>query len=242
MRQDDRVHFGVRQLEAAAERVAELVVQPDRRIAEDGSAQPCGDQRIAARLDVARLALQARERGGAGADALFGQQVHHRVSVGRVQRLGGMRDRVQHADDGDRERQPERELGVVDDRARQHARVARGLLQSRLGQAIARSHLAAGVGRRHGDDRQARVERERLAEAGRRAAADRDGTVGAEPARFVGRRARGLDRHVHRRLREHAGALRAEQGRDALGERRAARVSRGPERASMPSDASSRGR
>jgi hypothetical protein len=69
VRQDDRVDLGVRQVEAAAEGVAELVVEPDRRVAEDGPAQPRGDERVAPRLDVARVALQPIERGDARADA-----------------------------------------------------------------------------------------------------------------------------------------------------------------------------
>ena len=49
------------------------------------------------------------------------------------------------------------------------------------------------------------------------AAADGDGAVGAEPARLLARLARRLDRHVHRRAREDAGAALAEQLGHALG-------------------------
>ena len=48
---------------------------------------------------------------------------------------------------GDRQRQ--RQLGVVDHRLRQHARVASGLLHAAFGDAVDRRHLAAGVGGRN---------------------------------------------------------------------------------------------
>ena len=182
MRQHHGVQLGMRQAEAAAEGVAELVMQADRDAAHDRAAHPGADQRVAARGEVARVALQARQGGGALADAFLGEQVDHRIAVGRVQALGGMGDGVDRADDADGERQAERQLGVVDHGARQHRRIAAGALGAALGEAVHRRHLAAGVGGRDRDHRHARVERERLGEAGGRAAADGDEAVGVDAA------------------------------------------------------------
>ena len=114
------------------------------------------DQRVAARRDVARVALQARQRGGGDADAFLGHRLDERIAVGRVEPLGGVGDGVEQAHDRDREGQRRRQLGVVDDRSRQHARVAAGRLHAGVGEAVDRRHLAAGVGRRHRDHGQRR--------------------------------------------------------------------------------------
>ena len=169
------------------------------------------------------FALQARQGRGTAADAFLGEQVDHRIAVRRVQALGGMGDGVDRADDADGERQAERQLGVVDDGARQHRRIAAGALGAALGEAVHRRHLAAGVGGRDRDHRHARVERQGLGEAGGRTAADGDQAIGVDALHHVLGRAHRLDRHMHRRFGEHAGGMRSEQADDALGERLLAR-------------------
>src|SRR5690606_41936733 len=69
VRQDDRVHLGVGQIEAAAERVAQLVVQRHADRGERHTAEPGAVQRLGARFGVLGLArseehtseLQSRE-------------------------------------------------------------------------------------------------------------------------------------------------------------------------------------
>ncbi len=128
-----------------------------------------------------------------------------------------MRDRVERAGDRHAERQRQCQLGVVDDGARQHARIAAGLLDLGFGEAVDRRHLAPGVGGRDREDRQPGVERDRLAQARRRTAADRHSAVGADAARLVTRLARRLDRHMHHGLREDARGTRAQHRCDTLG-------------------------
>jgi hypothetical protein len=128
-----------------------------------------------------------------------------------------MRDGVDAAGDAQADRQRERELGVVDDGARQHLGVLAGLLQAGLGDAVDRRHLAAGVGGRDRQDGQARFQRDGLAQAGGGAAAHGHGAIGIELARHLARLARGLDGHVHDGAVEHAGRARAEHVGDALG-------------------------
>jgi hypothetical protein len=55
---------------------------------------------------------------------------------------------------------------------------------------------------------------DRLAEADRRSAADRDAAVGAQLGGHLPGETSDLDRHMHARLREHAGRLPAQGGGD----------------------------
>ena len=80
-------------------------------------------------------------------------------------------------------RQADGQLGVVDHGLRQHDRVLAGLLVAPAGEPVDRGLLAAGVRRRHGDDRQALGQGDRLRQTGRRAAADADEHVGARRRR-----------------------------------------------------------
>jgi hypothetical protein len=95
----------MRQAEAAAERVAELVMQADRDAAHDDAAHPGADQRIAARREVARVACR-RGSAAASCDASCANRSTTGIAVGRVQALGGMGDRVDRADDGDADGRP----------------------------------------------------------------------------------------------------------------------------------------
>ena len=74
MRQDDGVRLRMRQIEAAAQRVAELVMQRHAHIAQHRAAQPGAVQRVAARADRRRRAAgrqAARQRGDASAIRLI---------------------------------------------------------------------------------------------------------------------------------------------------------------------------
>ena len=59
MRQDDGVRLRMRQIEAAAQRVAELVMQRHAHIAQHRAAQPGAVQRVAARARIGGVAPQA---------------------------------------------------------------------------------------------------------------------------------------------------------------------------------------
>lgn len=203
MRQDDGVRRGVREVQRASERVAELVVQRHRRRAEHRPAQPGAVLGLAARVEVGAVGDHARERRRQCPGALLGHQRDDRRRVGGVEALDGVGDRVHAAGGREVRRQAQRQLRVVDDAARQHPRVASGALLAALGQPPHRCHLRARVGRGDGENRQPVLECDRLAQAHGRAAADGDATVGAQFEREVPGAGGHLDRHVHPRLREH---------------------------------------
>ena len=209
----------MRQIEAAAQRVAQLVVQPHGHAAQHGAAEPGAVQRVAARGQVVRVGLQRRQRGGAGANAFFGHQRHHRVAVVRVQAFSRVGDGIERARHGHGIGQRERELGVVDHRARHHTQVAPCPLDAAFGDAVDRRHLAAGVGGGDGDDGQPAVQRDGLAQPRGAAAADRHGAVGAQPLRLGARLAGGFQRHVHGGPGKQAGAAVAQQRQHLLGRR-----------------------
>ncbi|MEY2659219.1 MAG: 2-Chloromaleylacetate/maleylacetate reductase PcpE [Pseudomonadota bacterium] len=124
---------------------------------------------------------------------------------------------VDAAGDAEGHGQAEGELGVVDDGAWQHAGVAAGFFQAGLGDAVDGGHLAAGVGGGYGHDGQARIERDRLAQAGGGPTADGHGAVGAQ---FVGDAAGfagGLDGHVHDGAVKNASGARPQHVGHALG-------------------------
>ncbi|MNV82154.1 hypothetical protein D3C71_1758700 [compost metagenome] len=106
------------QVQAAAEHMAQLVMQRHARLAQHGAAQPGAIQAVAARREIARRCNHARQAVGQGANALLGHQVEHGVAVVRIQPFCGMRDRVQAAGDGQRHRQRQRQFGVVHHGAR----------------------------------------------------------------------------------------------------------------------------
>ena len=91
MRQHDRVGLGVRQVEAATEDVAELVVQRHADGAEHRAAEPCTVERRAARLGIAGAAAILGSASAARAMPV-GHQRRDRVAVPGVERL----DRVGH--------------------------------------------------------------------------------------------------------------------------------------------------
>ena len=157
-----------------------------------------------------------RQGAREGAHALFGDQRGDRVAILRVERLDRVSDRVDPRGDGDRDRQAERQIDVVDHRLRQDARVALRRLLPIRGLAENIGHLRAGVGGGNDDLRQIGAQGERLAESGGRAAADRDRAI------RLGRLERGegalgdSDRGMHRRAGKQPGGERPEL-RDDVG-------------------------
>ena len=197
--------------------MAQLVVQRHADIAEHGAAEPGAIERIAARRHVPGLCANGGQRAAQRGDAFLRHQVHDRIRIGGVEAFGRMRDGVDAARHAHADRQAHREFWVVDHGARQHLEVLAGLLHAGLGDAVDRRHLGARVGGRNGQDRQARVERNGLAQSGGRTAADGHGAVGAQALRHRAGFTRRLDGHVHHRAVEHAGRVRAQHVGDALG-------------------------
>ena len=98
MRQHDGVRLRMRQVEAAAQRVAELVVQGHADVAEHGAAKPGAVEAERAGLHVVGRLGQRGHALRQRADAFLRHQRHHRIAVPGVQPLGRMRDRVDAAD------------------------------------------------------------------------------------------------------------------------------------------------
>ena len=94
VRQHDRVHLGVRQIESAAEHVTELMVQRHADRAARRAGEPGAVQRLGARLGVLGLAHHDRQARRQRADALLGDQRGERIAVRRIERLDAVRDRV----------------------------------------------------------------------------------------------------------------------------------------------------
>jgi hypothetical protein len=90
-----------------------------------------------------------------------------------------MGDAVHAARGAHRRRQRERELGVVDDGARQHAGILAGEFALALAHAPDRGRFRSGIGGRHREDRQAEVARDDLGKPDGGAAAGGDEAIGA---------------------------------------------------------------
>jgi len=104
-----------------------------------------------------------------------------------------MSDGVHAARGTHRRRQRERELGVVDAGARQHANILAGEFALALAHAPDRGRFRSGIGGGHREDRQAEVARDDLGKADGGAAAGGDEAIGA---------ARGRDSRLRDRLRD----------------------------------------
>ncbi len=151
-------------------------------------------------------------------DALLRHQVHHRIAVAGIEAFGRMRDGIDTARHAQRGGQRHAQRWIVDDGARQHARIVAGFLEAGFGNAVDRCHFRARVGGGHGDHRKSGVEGDGLAQPYGRATADRDGAVGAKFACHLPGMARGFYRYVHDGLVEHARhAWRAQQCCDLFG-------------------------
>ncbi len=172
------VGVGVDEVERPAEDVAELVVQSGARRPEGDAREVGAVEEVAAPADVGGVGHHRRQRAGDRPHRFQRQRRGDRVVAGGVQRLDGVGEGVERAGAGDVGGQADRQQRVVDDGSRQDVRRRARLLVPAAGEPVDRRHLAAGVGRRHGDDRQPVGERDRLGEAGRRAAAEAGDAVG----------------------------------------------------------------
>ncbi len=187
------VRVGVDELERPAEDVTQLVMQRRSCGPEGDARQVRAVEQVAPRVEIVGVLHHVRQRRMDGADTLERQRAHHRVVARCVQRLDRVGEGVERRGAGHAGRQRERQLGVVDDHLGQHHRVLAGLLVAVAGEPVDGRLLAAGVRRRHGHDRHAVGERDRLRQPGRRTAADADQHVGArlrDAPRELARRAR----------------------------------------------------
>ena len=128
-----------------------------------------------------------------------------------------MGDGVEAGRHGQRHRQGQGQLDIVEHDLRQYLRRALRRLPSGCRFAENRSRLGAGIGRRDDDLRQVGPERDRLAQPCRRAAAERDHRIGVlrpdDRQRLFGH----ADRRVHGCLGEGASAALTEISRQCLG-------------------------
>ena len=167
----------VRQIEAAAQHMAQLVMQSHASLAESRAAQPCTVEAARAGRETVGLLGQQRQPGRESSNAFLGDQVQYRVAIVRIERLDGMRHRIEAAGHRDCHRQLQRELGIVDRDPRLHPGIAAGALEAVLGESEDRGHLRTRVGGRHGHHGMPGAKRNGLGQADGRASADGDRAV-----------------------------------------------------------------
>ena len=109
MRQHGRMRLCMGQIERAAERVAELVVERHADGAEAGSAEPGAVERIGPCLPIRGPFDHDRQRARQGADGFIRHDADERIAVLRVERFDGMGDRVDAAGARNRRRQAQRQ-------------------------------------------------------------------------------------------------------------------------------------
>ncbi len=216
MRQDDGVGGRVRQVERAAQGVAQLVVQRHGRGPEHRAAQPGALLGPGPGVAVGGVGDQLRQRPQQRAHAPLGHRRRRGRGIGGPQRLDGVRHRVEPAGHRHVDRQPQGQVGVVEHRDRQHPGVAPGALAAGVGQPPHRGHLRPRVRRGDGDDGQSVHQRDGLAQPDRRPAADRHAPVGPELGGPRGDPVGDGDRHVHPRLGQHRRAAVTQQRGDLV--------------------------
>src|SRR3546814_7751501 len=81
MRQDSGVRLGMRHVETAAERVAQLMMQDDRRRTQYHACEPASVKRLRPRLVVAPIFREPGEALVKRSYALFGHHPHDRISI-----------------------------------------------------------------------------------------------------------------------------------------------------------------
>jgi hypothetical protein len=131
--QQDRVRLGVREVECAAEGVAELVVDRHPHASEDGPAQPGAVERTVPAGPVGGVADEGRQRIAQCAEAFDRHQRVDGTAVARVDAFGRVRHRVQAAGHRERQRQRVGQLRVANDDLGQDLGSAAGRLQAVLG-------------------------------------------------------------------------------------------------------------
>jgi hypothetical protein len=94
VRQNDRVRLRVREIEAAAKRMTELMVQRHADVAQHRSGEPSSIQRLSTRSDILRIGPNAGKSACECANAFLGYQAHVRIGIARIQALSGVCDGV----------------------------------------------------------------------------------------------------------------------------------------------------
>ena len=166
--------LGVRQIEGAAEHVADLVVQARARGGESHRREIRAVQRLVAAVDVLGIGDDLGQAVAQRPDAFGGQRRVNRVGLRPPEGIDAVGHAVEPGGHGHLYRQREHERGVVDHGLRQHAGVHAGGLAPGLGQAPDVGGLGAGVGGGHRDDGDAGGQRHCLGQSGGGAAADAD--------------------------------------------------------------------
>jgi hypothetical protein len=131
-------------------------------------------------------------------------------------------DRVHGARRAHRRRQRQRQLGVVHDGARQHARILARELALAVAHSPDRGRLGAGIGGGQRDDRQRQIARDDLGKPDRRTAAGCDKAFGAGGTRRRESCFRDRLWHMNHRLCVQTGRARAKDVNDLLAQSRAA--------------------
>ena len=197
--------------------MTQLVVDAHARRAQRRSRQPRAVQRVGTAVEVGGFFHDTRQRPSEGSNPFGRQQRDDRIAVLRVQRLNAVRDRVHPGRTRDVRRESHRQRGVVQHRFRQHLTITTRSLETAFGQPINRGHFRAGIGGRHGYDRQRGFQRDRLGQADRGTTADRHTAIGLETPGHRERIASRLDRNVHDRLGVHARERAAQSSRCLFG-------------------------
>ena len=154
------------------------MVPAHRRGPERPTGKPGPVERLRPCIEVLRVCHHGGEHGGEGAQCVLSHGGQLRGDIWCVQRLDGVRERVDAAGPGDVARQRGGEGGVVEHRAGQHPRVPASGLTPLVAQPPDRGHLAAGVGGGHRQDRQPGFAGDRLGHPGRGAAAEGEQNIG----------------------------------------------------------------
>ena len=197
MRQNDRVGLRVRQPKPA-EHMRKLMLERGAR-GEHDAGKPGGDETFCACRTVAAVGDHARQVRSKSLQRVARQSHQQWGAVCDPKGLDAMRDGVHSARGAHRCRQCQCELGVIDDRAWQHAGVLTGKFLLAVAEPPNRGRFRPGIGGRHRDDRQAEIPRDYFREPDRGAAAGGDEAVGT---------ARGRDAHLSHWLRDVQSRLR----------------------------------
>ena len=176
VRQHDGVGLGVRQVEHAAQHVADLVVQPRPGRGERDRGEVGAVEGLLAAVESGGSSTTARQARGAGPGC------PRRRGPGRSGRRAAPTSSRRSAPARSARRRRSVGTGSDEQSARRRRRSTRGstrastpvVLRAALGQAPDVGGLGAGVRRRHRDDRQPGGQRDRLGQPGGRPAADAD--------------------------------------------------------------------
>ena len=169
--------LGVREVEGAAEDVGDLVVHARSRRGEGDGGEVGAVERGLEPRQCGGFRAELRQTLAQRPDAFEGERPVDRVGGRGPQRVDAVGEGVEARGDGEVVGQVAQEVGVVDDRARQHRIIDPGALAAVLGAPPHVRRLGAGERRGHGDDRDPRLQRDRLRQPRCRTATDADDEV-----------------------------------------------------------------